>query len=252
MSDSGDELYVGYQPTAPPTVARQVRRIVVALMLLAGGLALGVALGQAPFGPGTFEFGTDSTLEGTLILRPYPALRILRPYSSEASLILLTRFGKQAATPDPELEGRLVRAHGSLIHRGKRTMLELDDQPLEALGPGVMPEDETIGQITVQGEIVDSKCWLGVMKPNQGTSHRACATLCIRGGVPPMLRAVDAEGRVETFLLVDPEGAPIGDRILDRIAVPVEVSGRLSRLGQETWVLAVDPRAITRWVSYRR
>jgi hypothetical protein len=37
------------------------------------------------------------------------------------------------------------------------------------------------------GELVDTKCWLGVMRPATGKVHRACAARCLAGGVPPGL-----------------------------------------------------------------
>ena len=41
------------------------------------------------------------------------------------------------------------------------------------------------GPVTVSGEIVDSKCFLGVMVPGAGKTHKECASLCLRGGIPP-------------------------------------------------------------------
>ena len=46
---------------------------------------------------------------------------------------------------------------------------------------------ESLGKQTFVGEIVDSKCFLGVMNPGRLTPHRACAIRCISGGVPPVL-----------------------------------------------------------------
>ena len=45
-----------------------------------------------------------------------------------------------------------------------------------------------IGEVTLVGEVVDPKCWLGDMKPGDGKAHAACARLCMEGGIPPMLR----------------------------------------------------------------
>ena len=43
--------------------------------------------------------------------------------------------------------------------------------------------------MVVEGEIVDSKCHLGVMKPGEGPTHRDCAVRCLLGRIPPMFVA---------------------------------------------------------------
>jgi hypothetical protein len=45
----------------------------------------------------------------------------------------------------------------------------------------------SLGTQTLIGEIVDSKCYLGVMNPGALIPHRACAIRCISGGIPPVL-----------------------------------------------------------------
>lgn len=241
-----EDFYVGYHPNAAPTLARWWRRAVLALGLLVPLIAAKLAMEQRPSAPGLFEFGVERELEGVLLFTPAPLLQVSRPGSEEASLFLLTRFGKHAANLDPALEHRRVRIRGSLIARGRRTMVEVADGGVTDLGPGTAIASEALGRLTVVGEIVDSKCWLGVMTPNEGRLHQACASLCLRGGVPAMLRIADAAGRAEVLLLVDRAGQPLGPRVLDRIAVPVEVSGHLSRLGPDLFVLATDPASIQR------
>ena len=97
--------------------------------------------------------------------------------------------------------------------------------------PGGGGEPVDLGVQTLRGEIVDSKCYLGVMKPGRGKPHRACATLCIRGGIPPVLRVVTGTGEARHLLLTDQDGGAINDRILDLVAEPVEVTGRVLRTG---------------------
>jgi hypothetical protein len=241
-----DDFYVGYQPRAAPSLARWWRRLLVVAGILVPLTAAKIALEQQPFAPGLFEFGVERELEGVLLFTPAPLLQVSRPGSAEPSLFLLTRFGKHAADLDPALEHRRVRLSGTLIARGRRTMVEVADGGVTDLGPGTPVAPEALGRLTVVGEIVDSKCWLGVMKPNEGRLHQACASLCLRGGVPAMLRIEDAAGRAEVLLLVDRNGQPLGPQVLDRIAVPVEVSGLLSRLGPDLFVLSTDPASIRR------
>jgi hypothetical protein len=63
--------------------------------------------------------------------------------------------------------------------------------------------------------------------------------------VPPILRVETANGEFRYFLLTDETGGEINDRILDFVAEPIEITGRVSRRG-EFLVLAADPSAYRR------
>jgi hypothetical protein len=80
-----------------------------------------------------------------------------------------------------------------------------------------------LGEVQLTGEIVDSKCYFGVMNPGNGKVHRDCAARCISGGIPPALLVRDAEGRSDTVLL-----AKWNRELLKHIAEPVTLRGRLS------------------------
>lgn len=103
----------------------------------------------------------------------------------------------------------------------------------------------SLGRQTFIGEIVDSKCFLGVMNPGQLKPHRACAVRCISGGVPPVLLMRQADGTARYLLLVAPDGQPVNKDVLAWVAEPVRVSGELWRDG-EMFVLRVAPKTIQR------
>ena len=92
------------------------------------------------------------------------------------------------------------------------------------------PELE-LGLMTLVGEVVDSKCYLGAMKPGRGKPHRACAVRCISGGIPPLLRVEDHAGNVDLLLLVTSDGDSLPMEVLDRVAEPVEITGNVVRSG---------------------
>ncbi len=62
-----------------------------------------------------------------------------------------------------------------------------------------------LGAVTLTGEIVDTKCHLGVMNPGEGKVHRDCAVRCISGGAPPVSGA-DQEGDTRLLLLTGADG----------------------------------------------
>jgi hypothetical protein len=103
----------------------------------------------------------------------------------------------------------------------------------------------SLGRQVFRGEIVDSKCWLGVMNPGALTPHRACAVRCLSGGIPPILLVRRPDGPPLHLLLADANGRPINDRILDLVAEPVTVEGELIQQGP-LLVLRSDPASIRR------
>ncbi len=82
---------------------------------------------------------------------------------------------------------------------------------------------------------MDSKCFLGVMKPGSGKAHRACAELCLLGGIPPILVAQNSAGQQAGYLLVlenDVEtGSSASMEIAHYAAQPVSLRGSLERRG---------------------
>ena len=255
---SGDEFYVGYETTAPAGIARHTRKAVVALVLLAALVGVLLVLNQKRFSPGVFEFGVEREFVGVLRAEPYPVLQVARPGLAAdipgASSYLLVGFGKYGPGEETTaLDGRAVRLSGSLIYRDDVTMIEVATGTVEALPAAesrelstLVPLDiEYLGSRTLAGEVVDSKCFLGVMKPGNLKPHRSCAARCISGGVPPVLVVRDDEGAATYYLLAGEDGRAVNAEVLGLIAEPVEISGRVERRG-ELLVLLADP------ASYRR
>src|SRR6185295_631154 len=78
-----------------------------------------------------------------------------------------------------------VKLSGFSISRAGVGMIELaaDDVAVIAETAAIdEPARELHGGGELEGEIVDSKCWLGAMRPGEGHLHKSCASLCIRGG----------------------------------------------------------------------
>ena len=247
---SRDDFYIGYQRQAPAGLGRFLRRVVVALLLAGSVVAVTLAALQGRFDPGVFEFGVVRDFEGTIQARPHPLLLVDRPGegAGEPSRFFLVAAGKHGADADiAGLDGRRARLRGTLIHRQGQTMVEVVAGSIEAIGvPGAGTGAAIdLGIQTLRGEIVDSKCYLGVMKPGRGKPHRACAKLCIRGGIPPVLRVVTDSGEYRHLLLTDEAGGAVNDRVLDLVAEPVEITGRVLRTG-DLLMLRADPRAIRR------
>jgi hypothetical protein len=87
------------------------------------------------------------------------------------------------------------------------------------------------------------------MKPGDGKTHKACATLCIRGGIPPMFASPQPGGQTRQYLIVKANGEPLDsttlEAILPYVADPVEVTGTVE-LQAGRWLLRLNPADIRR------
>ena len=102
-----------------------------------------------------------------------------------------------------------------------------------------------LGSVTLRGEIVDTKCYLGVMNPGEHKVHRDCAVRCISGGAPPAFLARDASGETRLLLLVGSDGRQLNREVLRYVAEPLEISGELVRSGAN-FVLKAEPAQFRR------
>jgi len=243
---NGDPFYVGYLPKAPAAIASRTRALVVFLLVLGLGIGATLIFGQSPFDDGVFEFGVDKKFQGLLVEKPYPLLLLPSPDGGEPVTHYLTAFGKfGAAELARGLDGQAVEVTGSLIYNERQRMIEA--HAIDAItdgGEGIdalqaRPELQ-LGELALQGEIVDSKCHLGVMKPGRGKPHKACAIRCISGGIPPVLRVQDRDGNYDYLMLVSRGGESVNDDVLDYVAEPIEIRGSVVRRG-DVWMLYSDP-----------
>jgi hypothetical protein len=258
MAERGDGFYVGYAASAPPAIRRFVRRAVAGVLGATAALALLLAALQRPFAPSAFEYGAEREFVGWVRESPTPLLLVPGPDCEElcapTSSYYLTRYQTKQGAADlvRGLEGRQVRLRGVLVYFEDQTLLDVvpgSVEPIEAAaaGPITAPAAEVrdLGPHTLEGEVVDGKCYLGVMRPGLGKVHRACAARCISSGSPPLLVVRDAQGRLAHLLLVGSDGRSLQRELLPFVAEPVRVTGRVLRY-DDLLVLRTEPRAIHR------
>jgi hypothetical protein len=210
------EFFVGYLPKAPPGIARILRRTVFGLFLAVSLAAISLVRNQHPFPDAVFEYGQIRNFEGVLQTRPYPMLLVPRPGVTETvaaySTYLLVGEGKHAVDPLPaELSDSHVKLRGTLIYRDNQTAIEVVMGSIIASGSADKTLSSLIaeGPAALTGEIVDTKCYLGVMNPGEGKVHRDCATRCLSGGIPPSFAVADSSGERDVYLLETLDGDPV-------------------------------------------
>src|SRR6516165_2468769 len=128
-----DAFFIGWEPT-PKKYARFLRPIIVALLLVTGGVAAAVAYLQRD--PGTGHWDTDNvrTFDGIVYTQPYAMIRVPGDKPGDPPrTMLLVEDGKFGALPRVEefvhgkADGVAVRVTGTILHRDGRWMLELSE-----------------------------------------------------------------------------------------------------------------------------
>lgn len=187
-----DPFFVGF--------FRKVPRGIAVVALSAGGAMVGVLLAVAlalPLGmadPGSGRYANDlkgGVLTGVIEPLRYPILRVPAAADGPARAVLLGGNLKIGVQEQvAALATPSVTAGGVFVRRGDLEML---------------------------------------LMGGNGLAHKACANLCIAGGLPAVLvTALPVEGST-VVLLADADGGPMPAGLLDLTAVPVEMTGHLER-----------------------
>jgi len=236
-----DDFYIGYESTMPPRMARRVRGAALVLLLAAAAIPLLLLAVQGRFASGRFEFGTTRTIEGRLVEFPYPALDVSAAGAAPAFYWLVGPGKHGAAALVRGLDGRAVRVRGTLIERDGDAMLQIEDHSVETTRAAETPTPFVpvrIRTVTVSGELVDSKCHLGVMKPGDGPLHRDCAVRCLLGAVPPMVVVRGGSGTPRRLAFVDERGRPFFSDFSSLAGRPIAIRGTLLRQGARLFLSA--------------
>lgn len=240
------EFYVGYSGK----IGRNTRRSIViflstlGFMIMVFGMLF--SLSQLPFANSTFELFNETKVTGIFHQNPYPMLKVEVAPNTYKNILLLG-FGKMSVNTylrkilkeENDLTGKEISIEGNLIYYDGKALLQVTDEN-KILLTGMesekkIPKKVNTGEGTFQGEIVDPKCYFGVMKPGYGKIHRSCAVLCVSGGIPPVLVVKSNDSSNRYLLLTDLNGKAINNKILSHIGKPVEISGELEKM--ENWDL---------------
>jgi len=245
-----NEFYVGYLPKAPAGISRLIRAVVIALMAIAIIGAFTFAAVQRTFAPAIFEYGKQRSFEGIIERKPFPTLLVKRPGSPDfgSSHYLLVAEGKHGADDEVSVvEGKTDRLKGTLIYRGNQTMIEVTKGSISVAGSAEAPRaaERMLGVFELNGEIVDGKCYLGVMNPGSGKVHRDCAARCLSGGVPILFATNNFRGEPAVLQLTDSDQKALPKAaFLDHVGQTVRIKGTVVENG-DTLIFEINPSGIT-------
>ena len=253
-------FYIGWMPKAPPTFAKHVKRVLLILFLVALIIAYLLSTSQKKFSTANFEYGKLTEIKGVYSNNPVPMLKVLDK-NNLSMTIPLVGYGKHGAeTAIMELEkekgvslnGKDVTLKGTLIYGDGKTLLQVDknDNPIVNIGTEsiVQLQQKDLGIQTIRGEIVDPKCYFGVMKPGEGKVHRDCAIRCILSGIPPVLHVQNEKGESNYYLIVGPNGEKINESVQDLVAEPVSIEAKVVQ--QDDWIILYTGKENIKRIAY--
>jgi hypothetical protein len=241
-----NEFYIGWMKDAPNNIAAFVKKYVLVLLTIVIVLSVLLALSQKKFGKGTFEFGTLTEVRGVYFAKPIPNLKVMngKDIWGNASYITIPligygKFGLDGVISDIEkqqhvvLESKAVTIKGTLLYNDGKILMQVDgnDQPINNIAAAGTEKNEIlaskdIGTLQLKGEIVDPKCFFGVMKPGEGKPHKDCAIRCILGGIPPVLRVNNTNGTTNYYFILGANGEKMNRAVQSYVAAPVEIKAK--------------------------
>ena len=245
MDKNKNDFFVGYSDQIPQNSKKGIRRFVVVSALVLVVTAVLFSFTQRPFTNATFELTKETTLIGTFYQKPYPMLSIKDSLSTRS--VMLLGFGKFGANKyidhllekNQSLNGQQLEIKGNLIYYNNKTLLQITSQEkVQILGPSNVkftPEFSP-NTATLEGEIVDPKCYFGVMKPGFGKIHRSCAVRCISGGIPAVFVNADSLSPVPYYIITDSNGDALHAALANYIGKAAIIKGRTVKLDDWNYI----------------
>jgi hypothetical protein len=238
------EFYIGWMAKAPQTYSRHIKKVVMLLSCLVIIAGITLAFQQRKFSTASFEFGQLTEITGTYQQAPVPAIKVKTEQDAfgRASYITIPlvgygKFGAEGVIKSLEkqkntmLNGKEIVVKGTLLYSDGKTLLQIDgnDDPLvqiNQLSAPVQIVKKDLGLVELTGEILDPKCYFGVMKPGHGKPHRDCAIRCIEGGMDPVFYVRNEKGEADYYLILGADGQKINGQLADYIAEPVTLKAK--------------------------
>lgn len=265
---NSSDFYIGWMPKAPRSFSNFIRKYLIGLIVFVIIVSISLALSQKKFGTGTFEFGKLADVKGVYFSSPVPTLKVISRQDMWGNVSYITiplvgygKHGAEGIIADIErqkkvsLDKRQVILKGTLLYNDGKTILQIDENDNPVLNIGavaateIFPQLEDLGVQKIKGEIIDPKCYFGVMKPGEGKPHRDCAIRCILGGIPPVFHVQNRNGENNYYLLVGPHGEKMNEAVQDYVAEPAEIEARVVRY--DDWVVMfVKEKDPIRRISY--
>ena len=251
-----NDYYIGWNEKIPQRNKKALRLLLIPIFALLPIITFVLVYFENPFNDHTFELGMIREFQGIYFNQPKPIIVLdkdLVPtgFNPEALLVGYGKHGVESTMKEIQrqkgnLNGKKIQLRGTLLFGDGKIIIELTEG-ITSVIPSESDltysfQQTTSKSMVLKGEILDPKCWFGAMKPGEGKIHKSCAIRCISGGIPPVLK-VQQNGKNIYYLLLSQGKEQLNKSILEFVAEPVEVSGKV--LYQNGWnVIKTSPEKI--------
>jgi hypothetical protein len=261
---NNSEFYIGWQTKAPASFAKHVKKVVLFLFPVALLVAYLLSASQKKFSTANFEFGKLTEVKGIYLNEPVPLLIVTDNRGGYITIPLVGygKHGAETALLEYEkannilLNKKELTLKGTLLYSDGKTLMQVDknDNPIIKVTDNIgdpskdLSGEKDLGWASIRGEIIDPKCFFGVMKPGEGKVHRDCAIRCILGGIPPVLKVQNEKGENNYYLIVGPNGEKMNEAVKNFVAEPVEIKARVVQ--QDDWIILYTRKENIERISY--
>lgn len=231
-----DDFYIGWQDEAPKSSTKYFKSFFIGFILLTLSFAFIFTKSERTFIDSYFDYGNFTEVTGYIVSEPVWGLLVEE--KGVKKTIPLVGFGKFSAAPvieqmksqvNGDFFSQQLTIRGTVFQYNDRTWMELTEgvNSLVAQRTGKQPRRKVkvSGVMELSGEIVDPKCFFGVMNPASKAVHRSCAIRCISGGIPPVLAIREKGIFVDYYFVTDEDLNPVNDDILPFIGIPISLQG---------------------------
>ena len=257
MVNSNEVFFAGWGK-----VPKQLRLFLMsfALSLIAFFGVVSYLISATQNDPGDAAFFGSAKAVGILQAKPYPILHVMesKTYKS-GQIVMLNGNGKRGVIDRAaDLDGKVVRISGFRLKRGDLDAMQLRGgmnglrqvEVMDGMSKSNMTAGgfeikvKQLGRWKLSGEICDGKCLTGAMRPGRGLAHKACANLCLTGGVPPVFVSSSPVEGSEFLMMANEDGEAVTEDVLQHTATYVEIDGDIERRGN-LLVFKISPETIS-------
>jgi len=227
-----EAFFVGWEEKIPPILSHFLKRSVLVISVIALFAAIAIPFMSQELKDSQFTFGELKEYEGTLSMQPVPRISI----ADED--FLLVDFGKFSASKsirsyekknNIQLNNQRIKIEGTEISYDGHKLIELSNKVNSILEHKKIntqsinsPTKVDLGSVTITGEILDAKCFFGVMNPGEGPVHKPCSALCVQGGIPAVIYNKDVN---EYYVIKGESGNDINQELVPLAGEIVKISG---------------------------
>ena len=243
---SQENFYIGWLGNIDIPTSKALKRFVFPTILISFLFLISFTFSQTKIADSEYRYDEIAEYTGIVSNTPFPHILFTgskdvfgNPKKEVLPLVNAWKFGADTLISKWCRKNSNCSAtiKGTIISRDGVNAMELSDEENSfslAKMPFIDIESnlKLIGKVSLKGEIVDPKCYLGAMNPGEGKPHRSCAIRCISGGIMPMVTYLE-NNEMKYAVLLGIDGEKINSKLLDFVAEPVQIDGTLYQY--ENW-----------------